>query len=69
MIEDPEKNSYFRRPIRLERLFSAHRSFYFVTFNTSARGQMHARPELHEVFRTFALRAHEQYEKALGLIF
>ena len=66
MIEDPEKNSYFRRPLRLERLFFAHRSFYFVTFNSSVRGQMLARPELHEVFRTFALRAHEQYDIAVG---
>jgi len=55
MIEDPEKDSYFLRPRRLDRLFSTHRSFYFVTFNTSGRQPMLAQAEIHKTFRAFAL--------------
>ncbi len=66
MIEDPEKDPFFRRPLRLDRLYSTHRPFYFVTFNTSGRGQMLARSEIHEAFRTFALRAYDQYDVAVG---
>ncbi|HEV2096445.1 MAG TPA: transposase [Chthoniobacterales bacterium] len=66
MIEDPRKDSFFRRPLRLDRLFSSLRPFYFVTFNTSRRLPMLVRGEIHEAFRAFCLRAHEQYDVAVG---
>ena len=66
MIEDPNKDPYFRRPLRLQLRFSKLRQFYFVTFNTSERQRMLARPEIHETFCAFSLRAHEQYHVAVG---
>ncbi len=49
-----------QRPPRLELLFSSVRPFYFVTFNTYKRLPLLARSEIHEVFRTFCLRAEER---------
>jgi REP-associated tyrosine transposase len=51
---------YPRRPPRLERLFSNARSLYFVTFNTSKRRFLLARPEIHATFCNFCLRAQER---------
>lgn len=66
MIEDPENNPYFQRPLRLDRVFSKHQPLFFVTFNTSRRQPLLDRSEIHDAFRTFALRAHEQYGVAVG---
>jgi putative transposase len=55
-----------RRPLRLEQLFTKLQPFYFVTFNTSTRASMLARPEIHDVFRAFCRRAYEQYDVAAG---
>ena len=55
-----------RRPLRLERLFSVVRSFYFLTFNTSMRARILARPEIHTVFRAFCQTAFNQYDVAVG---
>ncbi len=63
----PDDEDWFnRRPLRLDRLFPKLRPFYFVTFNTSARVSMLARPEIHDAFRMFCDRAHEQHHVAVG---
>ena len=66
MISNPNDDRYHRRPVRLELLFSKLRLFYFVTFNTAGRQPMLARAEIHETFRAFTLRAHEQHGVAVG---
>jgi putative transposase len=61
------ENDWFnRRPLRLERLFSRLRPFYFVTFNTSERSRMLMRPEIHDAFRAFSFRAHQDRDVAVG---
>ena len=50
---------YPRRPPRLDLVFSKMRPFYFVTFNTYRRLPLLARPEIHEVFCSFCVRAQE----------
>ena len=47
------------RPHRLDLLFSSVRPFYFVTFNTHKRLPLLTRVEIHEVFRSFCVRAQE----------
>jgi putative transposase len=49
-----------KRPPRLELLFSSMQPFYFVTFNTHERLSLLAREEIHEVFRSFCVRAEER---------
>ncbi len=63
---NPEEDRYHRRPLRLERVFAPNRPFYFVTFNTARRAKILARDEMHEVFRHFAFKAHQQYDVAVG---
>jgi putative transposase len=53
------KFDYPRRPSRLEQVFAKGRPLYFLTFNTYQRRSLLARPEVHDVFRTFCLRAPE----------
>lgn len=48
-----------KRPPRLDRLSSSLRPFYFVTFNTYKRLPFLDRPEVHDVFRSFSIRAEE----------
>jgi REP element-mobilizing transposase RayT len=54
-----------RRPPRLEYLFSNVHPFYFVTANTFKRLPLLARSEVHEVFRSFCLRA-QTHNVAVG---
>ena len=49
-----------KRPPRLTRLFDNLRPFYFVTFNTLARRPLLARPEVHDAFTGFCIRAQER---------
>ncbi len=58
-MPDVPNLGYPRRPPRLEWIFSDIHSFYFVTFNTCERLPLLARPEIHETFRSFCLRAQE----------
>jgi len=44
-----DEDRFNRRPLRLEHLFAKLRAFYFVTFNTSTRAPMLARPEIHQL--------------------
>jgi REP element-mobilizing transposase RayT len=37
-----------------------------VTFNTSTRAPLLARPQVHDVFRAFGHKAHEDYDVAVG---
>jgi len=53
-----------RRPPRLE-LFANREPFYFVTFNTYKRLRLLARPEIHDAFRDFCLRA-KDHDVAVG---
>lgn len=63
----PEPEDWFnRRPLRLERLFTNLQPFYFVTFNTSTRGRLLTHPEIHDAFRVFCWRGHEQHDVAVG---
>jgi REP element-mobilizing transposase RayT len=48
-----------RRPPRLEWLFSHVHPLYFITFNTYKRLTFLARPEIHETFSAFCIRAQE----------
>ncbi|MDQ6938915.1 MAG: transposase [Verrucomicrobiota bacterium] len=64
---NPADNRFPRRPLRLERVFAKHRSFYFVTFNTSERLPILDREEVHDAFCNFSHKAHEQYDVAIGL--
>lgn len=66
MPSDLDDDRYHRRPLRLESLFSKLRPFYFVTFNTTGRQRILARAEIHETFRAFAFRAHENYDVVVG---
>jgi REP element-mobilizing transposase RayT len=61
-----EDDWFNRRPTRLELRFSKLRPFYFVTFNTSGRSPILARPEVHETFRQFGFRALEDHDVAVG---
>jgi REP element-mobilizing transposase RayT len=62
-----ERPSLFpRRPPRFERLFSALAPFYFITFNTWKRLPLLGRPEIHEAFRTYCLRAAAEHDVAVG---
>ncbi len=62
-----ERRAHFpTRPPRLERLFSFLSPFYFVTFNTYRRLPLLARPEIHDVFRAFCLRAATEHDVAVG---
>jgi putative transposase len=54
-----------KRPPRLELLFSSVPSFYFVTFNTHNRLSLLACAEIHDVFRSFCVRA-EEHNIAVG---
>jgi REP element-mobilizing transposase RayT len=54
-----------KRPPRLEPLFSSVQPFYFLTFNTHKRLKLLARKEIHQVYRSFCLRAGE-YDVAVG---
>ncbi len=53
------------RPPRLEQLFSNLEPFYFVTFNTYKRLPLLARPEIHDAFREFCVRA-QDHSVAVG---
>lgn len=64
--QEDEEDRFNRRRLRLERIFSRNRPFYFVTFNTSHRLPILARPDIHNAFREFCLRANEQYNVAVG---
>src|SRR3954470_10282907 len=66
MPPTPDNDRFNKRPLRLERLFDSLRPFYFVTFNSSGRAHMLARPQMHETFRLFCFRAYEKYEVAVG---
>jgi REP element-mobilizing transposase RayT len=55
-----------RRPLRLERLFTELRPFYFVTFDTSMRARIVARPKVHHAFGVFCCRALQQHDVAVG---
>lgn len=66
MIPNPEDDRYHRRPPRLEPVFAAKRSFYFVTFNTAQRAKTLACDEVHSAFRAFSLKGHDQYDVAVG---
>ena len=59
-MPNPQCREYPRRPKRLEWLFSSVHPFYFVTLNTYERHQLLARPEIHDAFRSFCLRAQER---------
>ena len=59
------QRKYPKRPLRLELLFSSVYPLYFVTFNTYRRLKLLARPEIHEVFRSFCIRA-EEHDVAVG---
>jgi putative transposase len=61
-----DDNRFNRRPLRLEKLFTKLRPFYFVTFNTSARAPLLAGAEVHDVFQAFCHKAHEKYDVAVG---
>jgi REP element-mobilizing transposase RayT len=61
-----DEDRFNRRPLRLEHLFAKLRPFYFVTFNTSTRASMLARPEIHQIFGAFGWKAHEKYDVAVG---
>jgi REP element-mobilizing transposase RayT len=61
-----DEDGFNRRPLRLETLFTKTRPFYFVTFNTSTRAPMLARPEVHDVFRAFGHKAQDKYDIAVG---
>src|SRR5437868_5385864 len=63
---DDSEDWFNRRPLRLERLFTKLRPFYFVTFNTSKRASILARAEIHESFRAFATKAHHQHDVSVG---
>jgi putative transposase len=54
-----------KRPPRLEPLFSSVYPFFFVTFNTHNRLRLLARTEVHEIFRSFCIRA-EEHDVAVG---
>ncbi|MEY2551731.1 MAG: REP-associated tyrosine transposase [Verrucomicrobiota bacterium] len=54
-----------KRPPRLEPLYSSVYPFYFVTFNTHERLRSLARPEVHDVFHSFCVRA-EEFDVAVG---
>jgi putative transposase len=62
---DPE-DRFNRRPLRLQRLFTQLRPFYFVTFNTSKRARVLAYPEIHHAFRLFCRRAQNEHDVAVG---
>ena len=63
----PDSEDRFnRRPLRLEHVFTKLRPFYFVTFNTSTRTRLLTHPEIHDAFRVFCRRAHEQHDIAVG---
>jgi REP element-mobilizing transposase RayT len=62
MVPPPE---HPHRPPRLEQLFSNLEPFYFVTFNTYKRLPLLARPEIHDVFREFCVRA-QDHNVAVG---
>jgi len=64
MSSEP-KLEHPRRPPRLELLFSSLRPFYFVTFNTYKRLPLLTRPDVHEGFRSFCVKA-EQRDIAVG---
>ena len=64
--EPNDEDRFNRRPLRLENLFTKLRPFYFVTFNTSTRVPLLARPEVHEVFRAFGHKANDNYDVAVG---
>jgi len=59
------QRKYPKRPLRLELLFSSIHPFYFVTFNTYKRFKFLAREEIHEVFRSFCIRAAD-HDVAVG---
>ena len=61
-----DDDRFNRRPLRLERLFSKRHPFYFVTFNTSRRARTLACPEVHNAFRAFGRKAHDNYDVAVG---
>jgi putative transposase len=54
-----------KRPPRLGLLLSSVQPFYFVTFNTHARLSLLARKEVHDVVRSFCIRA-EAHNVAVG---
>src|SRR3954462_6375941 len=54
-----------KRPPRLELLYSSLQPFFFVTFNAHERLRVLARTEIHDVFRSFCVRA-EEYDVAVG---
>ncbi|MCA1594435.1 MAG: transposase [Acidobacteria bacterium] len=58
-MPEHQKPHFPARPRRLELLFSNVRPFYFVTFNTYKRLPLLARPEIHETFHSFCIRAQE----------
>jgi REP-associated tyrosine transposase len=60
------EDRFYRRPLRLEWLFARLRPFYFVTFNTSRRARVLAHPKIHDVFRTFCIRAYDEHDVAVG---
>ena len=63
---DDSEDWFNRRPLRLERLFTKLRPFYFVTFNTSKRARLLTCPEIHHAFGVFCCRAHHQHDVAVG---
>ncbi|HSP44690.1 MAG TPA: transposase [Chthoniobacterales bacterium] len=64
-MSDKTRVERHRRPLRLGRLFSSVRPFYFVAFNTYKRRPILACAEINELFRSFSDRA-EEYDVAVG---
>jgi hypothetical protein len=58
-LQQMENRQFPRRPPRLD-LFQNVQPFYFVTFNTHKRLSLLARPEIHQVFRSFCVAAEER---------
>ncbi len=61
-----EDDRFYERPLRLEKVFSKHRPFYFVTFNTLDRLPILAHEEIHDALRSFCTRAREEHDIAVG---
>ena len=66
MTSGADEDRFYRRPLRLELVFSKLRPLYFITFNTAGRQPVLAREEVHETFCAFALRAHAEHGVAVG---
>src|SRR5262249_55548811 len=65
VVSTANETQWPRRPPRLSRLFDTVRPFYFVTFNAYERQRFLARPEVHEAFCMFCLKAQE-HDVAVG---